>query len=60
MVEIIIVITCLGLSALFAAYEMAFVSILRSDLRALAKKETLMLKKSSLFVERLRSQKTDL
>ncbi|MGE3682372.1 MAG: hemolysin family protein [Bdellovibrionales bacterium] len=35
--EIIIIATCLFLNALFAAYEMAFVSIPRSELRALAK-----------------------
>lgn len=35
--EIIIVIICLALNSLLAAYEMAFVSIPRSELRALAK-----------------------
>jgi putative hemolysin len=35
--EIIIIVVCLILNALFAAYEMAFVSIPRSELRSLAK-----------------------
>lgn len=35
--EVIIIIVCLILNALFAAYEMAFVSIPRSELRGLAK-----------------------
>jgi putative hemolysin len=35
--EILIILVCLVLNALFAAYEMAFVSIPRSELRSLAK-----------------------
>ena len=37
MEEIIIVIVCLGLNAVFAAYEMAFVSVPKSSLRKLAR-----------------------
>jgi putative hemolysin len=37
MEEFLIVLICLGLNAVFAAYEMAFVSVSRSELRGLAK-----------------------
>ena len=37
MEEIIVVIICLGLNALFAAYEMAFISVPRPELRNLAR-----------------------
>lgn len=36
--ELIVVVLCLTLNALFAAYEMAFVSVPKSELRALARK----------------------
>jgi putative hemolysin len=35
--EIIIVVVCLGINALLAAYEMAFVSVTKSELRSLAR-----------------------
>lgn len=38
MEEILIVLLCLFLNALFAAYEMAFVSVSKSELRALSRK----------------------
>ncbi len=45
MEEIIVVIVCLSLNALFAAYEMAFVSVPKPELRSVARKGNLSAKK---------------